>query len=265
MKKVDNKKMAIIIGAVVVLAILIVGGFLLLKGNKNGNKASKEKTDMAASKSIAYFTNLTYGAGTSYNGVELLFKQDKITYDNLATSNILTVAFSYAIDNLDTSIDGVLLSRLEGSYNVDDFTMIPGKAIRTAIKELFGIEFEDKGAPAVANFKYGYIYDNYCDVYLQAANKDIKTYTDHVVNYKAIETLEYGDKLVTEIAVAYIKTVDGKNYFAKDSTQQNVIYNSKDFKIKDDKIDEFDHYKITLKKNGDNYVFESIEKVKDKK
>ena len=30
--------------------------------------------------------------------------------------------------------------------------------------------------------------------------------------------------------------------------------------MKDDKVNEFDHYIVTLKKDGDNYVFESIQK-----
>ena len=79
---------------------------------------------------------------------------------------------------------------------------------------------------------------------------------------KIIKTTTNNDKLNTELAVAYVYFYNNKYYFTKDANNKEKVYESDKLELQEDKLNEFEHFTITLKKVNDDYVFEKISKNK---
>ena len=256
--KSDRLKKIIII---IIIIAIIVGAIIAIR---NGKKPSKQESqDVETVNSI--ILSLKEGYGTPYDGIELLYEEDKVTYDTLSTSNILFAATRYILEKgLDNSLEHHVTETLEKEYgySIEKYTPYKGAAIRQAIKELFGKDFEDQSATNEVNFLYDFIYVDELDVYLKKRN-DTYAYetTDYHLKTKAIKTTKSSDKFETEIAVAYVQ--ERNNKFAYSNTvdfKEIIVELDKLDEIPDKEIDNFSHYIITLKKSGNNYIFESITK-----
>lgn len=261
MKNVDVKKLIILILIIVIAAVAIF--FVINKVANQETKANEEETKIANEASIDYITRLTLGVGSNYNGIDILFKKDRVTYDDLNAGNILTVAYEYAVNNLNTGISSMTIQQLKNAnINIDDYTILTGDVVKTAVKEIFGIDFEHQSYDITINYNYSYTYLEEFDVYLRKYTK-LNYNTDNFhIDYKTVKTTKKGDKLLNEIAVAYIYKTDSKYYYTKDAENEEIIYESDKQELQEDKLDEFTHYTITLKKVDNKYVFESIEKNK---
>ena len=267
MDKVESKKI-LAIGLLIV--IIVAALFMIFKlGNKGNNKSSKEQITEAEEKAISYFASLKSGYATDYNGIELLYDEDKITYDDLSVENILNTASRYAVDNLDVGVPSNTIEQLSlRGITQDKYTIYNAKAIREAIKKLFGIDWDNKSTNGELNFIYDYIYEKDYDVYLKRANNNKNNSYDsssYSVDYKIVDSNKSGkDELKVTIAIAYVYEDGNELIYYSDKENSNEVYtkNIDEASIDDDKLDDFKKYVITLKKVNDTYTFKSIEKNK---
>ena len=264
MKNVDFKKLFILIGIIVaiVAAILLVGGIT------NKNKLTKEEVKNIEELSLDYFANITEGYATPYGGLDVLYQRDEVTFEKLETVEILNVAIKYATDKgLDTTVSEKRINSLKANPkygNIEEYSIYNAEAIRTAIKELFGVDkYSDKNAENNYNYLYDYVYDYDNDVYLAKRN-NVKDQKDKAqsITYKVVSTTKKEDKITTTIAIAYTYKTDEATMYAKDPDGKTLVSeDSKEFP--EDKLEEFDKYEFTLKENAkDSYTLESIKKVK---
>lgn len=263
MKKLDNKKIILLVVLILAIALVI---FLAIKQSskkKDGKLANDEETKIAETATIDYITKLTYGQGTAYNGLDLLYNRDSVTYDDLTVGNILTTAFEYAVNNSESEVSNTVINALKNDgFNTDNMTIISGSSIRNAIKKIFGVDFDNKDYSAGINYKFQYFYNSEFDVYLRSTT-ELAVNTDNTyLLYKIIKTTTSNNKLNTEIAVAYVYNYNNKYYFTKDANNKEKVYESDKLELQEDKLNEFEHFTITLKKINDDYVFEKISKNK---
>mgnify|MGYP004455329133 FL=1 len=263
MKKLDNKKIILLVVLILVIALIIFFAIKQSSKNKNGKLANEEETKIAENATIDYITKLTYGQGTPYNGLDLLYSRDSVTYDDLTIGNVLTTAFEYAINNSESDVPNTVINALKkDGFDTDNMTIINGSSVRNAIKKIFGIDFDNKDYSAGINYKFQYFYNSEFDVYLRSST-DLPISTDNTyLLYKIIKTTTNNDKLNTELAVAYVYFYNNKYYFTKDANNKEKVYESDKLELQKDKLNEFEHFTITLKKVNDDYVFEKISKNK---
>ena len=263
MKKFDIKKIGIIIAVivVVVLAIFLIGK--LFKGN-----VSEESLKQYEERVEKYYMNLSGGLNTPYNGLEALYQADEIKAENLSDRQLIRVAISYisgegklaGVDN------GTLTLLYKDKYpEIEKSTIYSAKEIREAIKVLFGIEnFANPTIVADATSLTNYTYLAEEDLYLEHgdytnSNRDVNL----AIDYKIVETVAKKDKVVTTVAIAYVQKNEDKKIYASDMAGEKVV--AKDcIEFPSEKIDEFQKYEFTLTKtkDGKNYIFESVKKVK---
>lgn len=261
MEKLDLKKIIVIIIVLILLAGLII---LVLKSNPKEKDASEEEIKISEN-TLSYILRSKTGYATTYNGVELLYENNKTTLSDLNNQNILNTAILYAVDNLDTTVKGYIIEELKGKgYDSLKYSFYNGEAIREAIEKLFGIKWQDKNLIGESNFIYDFIYNSDYDVYLKTKNNNnlaIKNNND--IAYKIIETKKVGkDTLKVKIKIAYLYFNNNNIYYYSDIKNTNKVYEQtiNTPEISNEYIDKFDTYLVTLKKNNDNYVFDSIEK-----
>ena len=257
MKSDRIKKLFIII----IIIALIIGAVLLFK-NKGDKKASKEEVKITEELNPLFLT-LKDGYSTNYNGRDLLFEKD-IKYDDLSIGNILLIATTYATNKqYNDAINNNVIKAIEKTYgySANNFTAFKGEAVRKAIKELFGKEFEDKSSNEEINFNYSFIYIKEHDIYLKMLKQQYTRNQDYSIVTTTVKTTSTKDEITTEIAVAYTYKYNDTITYSKDPQNKNKIYEAtKKEDIDKNKLDEFNHYIIKLKKSGDKYVFESITK-----
>lgn len=264
MKESNGKKLLVFI----LVAVLIVGAiYLAYTMVTKKAQTPKEEEEVAVEKlSTDYIVNLTLGISTVYNGVDVLYQNEKTTYEDLNLANILTTATRYVTAEYNTAFDNSLMEGLEkAGYKQRDCTFFKGEDIRKAVKELFGKEWNNSDAINTEDFVYNYFYVEDFDVYVVKNNAGTSRVDNALgVDYKIIDTKKKKDKLETVIAVGYTYN-NGKNVvYTKDAKQNKVIFKSdKDkYEIPDNLVNEFDQFTITFVKDGDNFVFEKIEKTK---
>lgn len=267
MKKLDWKKILILI-----VAVVLVVGLIIFAVNKFGkDKITEEQFKTAEDISIKYITYMTLGYNNNYNGVDILFSKDKTTYEDLTTANILTTAIRYSIDKLNPSVDSIVVNQVaQEGYNTDDYTIYEGATIRQAIKEVFGVDFENQSSVNEVNFGYDYIYLSDYDVYLSRKSSYYYEPTEKLyVTYKKLDSKQVKNNIEIEIAVAYIFDMNGDNsklVYTSDANGNEVVLettgdaNTTNYDIPEDSIDKFQKYTITLKKVNDKYVFDNIAK-----
>ena len=263
MKNFDVKKLFVLILIVLVVA---VGVFFIVKNLGGSKKPTEEEAENAENLSIEYYANLTRGYSSFYGGLEILYQNEKTTYEDLEPAAIIYSAINYATDNnIDLSINTNTLLELkeDGGYtDIDKYTVYKGEGIRNAVKELFGVDFKNQSADDSINFMYKFVYDSVYDVYLMS-NSGVQDLTDRdrYIDYKIIETVKKKDKIITTIAIAYVYNNAGTIMYAKDPNGEEIIIeDAEKEEFPEDKVDEFNKYDITLKETEDNkFVFDSIE------
>ena len=248
---------------IIVIIAAIVGIALLIK-NKGGKKASEEEVKIAE-ELMPSILSLKDGYAIKYNGKELLFENDKLEYSDLSKGNILLAASSYVVDHkLDNQVQTTILNSIEENYGyaVNDYTPFKGEAIRKAVKEFFNENWQNQSSIDETNFGYNFIYIEEFDVYLKGRNESFAyPSSDAFVKTLIVETTTDKDDLKVEIAVAYVIKDNGEYQYNKDVQGSKTVYTTKEIEnIDEKKADDFEHYIVTLTKNGDNYSFKSIAK-----
>ncbi len=263
MKNVDVKKLLVFILIIVAIGII---GFVAFK-SLGKDKISDEEKEIIENLGFNYYVNMSRDYSSFYGGLDYLFSKDKVTYDDLDTGAILNTALTYAQDNnLNLTIQSGYMDGLEDENlygDLDNYGIYNAQGIRDAIKELFGVEWDNKSSINTLNFMYDFYYDGLFDLYLVMRN-DVMDYTDsnRSMNYKIIETTKKDNKLLTTFALGYIYGDGNTMSIAKDpSGEEIVVENTSSVELPDDKLDSFNKYTLTLKQTDDKkYVFESIEK-----
>ena len=261
MKKMDWKKILVLIAIVALIAVLLF--FLVKKEDDKEVKASEEETKIAENIIEEYLLSLTEGYNTPYSGIDVLYSKDKTTFEDLSAGNIIRAAINYAnLNNLDTSVSGNIIENIKDTYDMNEYSPYNAKAIRQAIKELFGKDFNGSSIDE-PNYLYNYFYVEEYDIYLSGKNDNtVELDTNHSMNYRIIETTKIKDTLKTKVAIAYIYDNNGKLVFTSDSTGNNIVFENEDnnYDIPDEEVSKFTQYTITLKKSDDKYVFDNIRK-----
>lgn len=263
MKNLDIKKLLVLILIIAIVGLIIF--FVVRTFTKE--KITDDEKEMAESKIVDYYAAMTYGFNTQYGGIDILYNSDSIVYDDLNPASVLTIATKYLSktqtnENVSNNVIDIL--NQSGTYgNLDDASFYTGASIREAIKYLFGIDFENISADENYDFIYDFYYDKEYDTYIMKRNNvtDYSTANEYI-DYSIIETTKEKDKIKTNLAIAYVFN-DGTNtnYYQDRNGEKIIAENVTEFPK--DKINDFDKYTFTLKKaDNNNYVFESIEKVK---
>ena len=260
MKDGNAKKILPIVIVLIVVALLVLLGVKLI-GKKGEKEVTGEKKETVEKLVNNYFANMTTGMGTAFGGTDVLFsKTDKQTVKDFNDVYILNTAFSYLVNEGKAGVADSINSYINMKYGIKDFTALQGKDVRDAIKKLFGLDFKNTSAE-LFNFDYNFIYDEDNDVYIRRFVGTVnERTTDYLIYARALKTVEKDKKIEVEVVVSYVYGANKYYSFTKDSKFKSVVFDSDKFEIPKDKVDEFDHYVITLKQDGDNYVFESIQK-----
>ena len=268
MKNLDAKKIAIIVAILIVVALVVV---LVLKNGNKQTEATAEETTKLEEITNNYITEMKLGYATEYLGKEKLYSNDKTTVKDLTDGDILNTAFRYIEnENKDAMIidEGLQISLKANGYEIANYeTIIKGEEVRKAIKTLFGIDWEDKGyANDSENESYfTFTYDKSLDVYFQAFNENYRNVNFNAIKSvltKTIEATKNKKEAKITIAVAFANHITEETLVYSDINNKDKVYSTTEQtkEIKEDQIDQFTKYTITYKIDGDNYIFESIEK-----
>ena len=247
---------------VLIVIIALVGGLIYFLVNKN--KPNKTTEDVVKIRNINYFLYLGEGTkNTKYKGTETLFTGEKFTYNNISKGSILTAAFNYLNDNQkeeNALLDPSLYSELNSKYDLTKYIAMKGELVRKAIKNLFGVDWENASySDPTGNSIYYYVYDSESDAYLKGTQNDKKA-SAYLV-YKVISNTKKDDKIITTVAIAFADSTDEGYDIYADPTNVKLITKQKVSSIedlKDKEVDKLDKYNITSKLVDKNYVFDSI-------
>lgn len=265
MKKFDIKKIGIILAIVVVAILAIVLISKAIKGNVDEESIKKYEDT-----TVQYYLSLSAGLNTSFDGMEALYQVDETKLEDLNDRQILHTAIDYVskeYDNQEHGVDLITISMLyKDEYpDIEKSGLYQGKAIRKAIKTLFGIDnFANPTIEADATFLTNYIYLAEEDIYI--VNGDYATSVrdpELMVDYSIVNTKTKKDKIITTVAIGYAQKTGDVRTYASDMFGEKVVA-EKVSEFPKDKIDEFEKYEFTLtkSKDGKNYIFESVKKVK---
>lgn len=263
MKNLDIKKLLVFI----ILIVAVIGGIIFVVVRNKSNEKSEKETEINEKLAITYFANLTQGYSSPYAGIDVLYNNDKTTIDDLEYGAIINTAIKYAQDNdIYLGVSESVLNVIEknGQYGkMKNYVAYNGQELRNTIKLLFGEEAVDGTYENSIVYQYDFIYVETNDVYLMKKNENVMDYTDtnYYIDYTLIKNENKKDTLKTTIAIAYVHNDNGTyTYYSDSKNTKEVAKDTKEFP--EDKVNEFTKYTITLKKKDNNYVFESIEKVK---
>jgi len=261
MKNLDFKKLLVFIIIIAIIILLILFGSKAISTNTKVSEEESENTEKIIND---YVSTLTEGYSTVYGGIDILFSKDKTTNQDLDLNVILNNSIKYATKNemnIAVALDSLETMNKSGVYgNIKDYTTYNGKAIKEAAKILFDIDLEHGSTINNNNYLYNFYYDNDYDIYLVKRNNttDINR-TSQNVEYKIIEQTKKDNTIKVKMAVAYTYNNGSKKLYAKDAAGETIISEDSN-EFPEEKINEFDKFTITLKKNDKEYSFESIEK-----
>jgi len=259
-KKIDFKKLGVLIILILVGVLAIFGITKIVQKISGPSKEVKEKVEGNIEK---YFAYLGTGHASIFNGIDVLYDRDKVTFDDLNKGSVIEIALQYANENnKDIAADKSVVD----AYNKANKTNGVGfnaKTVAEAIKELFGVEMPLNNYNAEANYLYNYYYlaDYNTIIKTRSNTKDIGTEENLIVTH-IIDTKKEKGNLVTTVAVAYVYNNGSTFSFAADKNGVKIVDGNRDkSEFPEEKSDEFPQYKFISKKVDDRYVFDSIEKV----
>jgi hypothetical protein len=264
MKDLDIKKLLvfILIIALLILAILGIGKLI-----GKGAKPSKEVQEQVDKLYTEYYSSLTEGYVTDYNGLDYLFEKDKLTYDDLVPGAIINAAIKYAQDNdLDIGVDPAAAALVKENYEGSSHTEYNAKGIRDAVKILFNKDLEDKTVQGELGYAYDFYYEEDIDVYVMVPNSMAANVVDDAlsVKTKVLDTTKKGDDIYVTLIVAYVsKQEDNYVYYSeRDLSDSSRVGETTGTDFIDQKDDSFKKYTMKLVKTSEGYAFDSIEKAK---
>ena len=191
-----------------------------------------------------------------------MFSKDKYTVEDISLESKYNTCIKYAMENnLDLFPDSSVKGLLQLG-NRDDIILYKSDAINEASKILFGEDFKFDEA-VNDDFIYNYYYNkDYNVVVAELTQKENTIEAENSMDYKILSTKKDGKDIITTIAIAYVANLaDGTYTYSSTRDFEKVVATGiSEYKIPEDKIDQFPKYKITMTKSNDSYVFKSIEK-----
>lgn len=264
MKNLDIKKLLVLIAIIAVIVLLVIFGSKLVGKESKPTEEESQEVETLVTK---YYANVTFGYSTPYKGIDVLFSSDKTTYEDLDNKAILNLAIRYASDNeIDIAVSSEVVNTIinSGKYgDLSSYAAYKGEGLRTAIKDLYGVDFNDNTEISEYGYLYDFIYVKEYDTYFMGRNSINDIYdSNRGIDYTIVETNKKSDKVYMTIAIAYIYRNGNERSYAKDSNGEEIIAEGLT-EFPKEKAKEFDNFKFTLTKNDDGkYIFESVEKVK---
>lgn len=265
MKNFDVKKLIIAVVVIVLIILLVV----LLGKNGKDNSVSKKDIENYQPLIVDYYTKLTEGANTPYNGIELLYTYDEIKTKDLTPKQLIATAIRYI--NLTKSATDMDLESIKVHYGTQYPDVLTARLynasdIRKALKELFDIdEFSNQTTESEFTSPTAYTYLAEADIYIVTTNTDYTSYVSdkQFMDFSTISTEAKDEKIVSTVAVAYCYQDNDGTSCATDKEGTNIVAKNVDGFPKDH-IDNFDKFEFTMKKSkdGKSFVFESVKKVK---
>lgn len=264
MKDLDIKKLLVFILIIVILILAVLGiGKLIGKGAK----PSKEVQEQVDKLYTEYYSSLTEGYVTDYNGLDYLYEKDKFTYDDLDAGAIIYAAIKYAQANslkIGLSVENAAM--IKDDYQNVSYTAYNAQGIREAAKILFNKDLENQSADGGFGFAYDFFYDEDADAYVMVPNSMAASIVDETldVKTKVLDTTKKGDDIIVTLIVAYVVEEEDKNvyYSEKNLADSSRVGETTGNDFIDQKDDSFQKYTMKLVKTDKGYAFDSIEKVK---
>ena len=261
MKNIDFKKLLVLIVIIVVAVLAIIG---IAKIAKNIGGPNKETVKAVEELVKDYYVDLSYGNSSIYNGGDLLYDKDKVTFADLNKGSIIELAIDYATKtDKDIAINTAASAYFKKTYKVDG-NGFNAKAIKEAVKELFGEDLELKTYFATPTYLYDYYYLDEFEAFFRTPSKTPNLNNENnFMSYYIVETKGSKKAPETVVAVAYVY-YNGSNYtYAADKNGTKIVASGLEKnEFPKDKIDEFTKFVFKTKKVDDRYVFDSLEKVK---
>ncbi len=263
MKKIDFKKLGVLIILIIVGVLAIFGITKIVQKISGPSKAVREQVEENVEK---YFTYLSVGHTSIFNGIDLLYDKDEVKFEDLNKGTVIETAIQYANEHGKyLNVDKNIVDEFNKQNNKKGVGY-DAKVVGEAIKELFGKEMPITTYMAEANYLYDYYYLPDYNMIIKSRSKtqDIST-ENNFISTHIIDTKKEKGNLVTTVAVAYVYT-NGTSYsFAADKNGVKIVDGNREkreFPV--EKAEEFPKYRFISKKVDDKYVFERIEKVIEK-
>ncbi len=261
MKNIDFKKLLVLIVIIVVAVLAIIGITKIVKSIGGPNKETVKTVEGLVND---YFVDLSYGNSSIYNGNDLLYDNDKISFADLNKGSVIELAIDYATKNdKELQVNAAASAYFKKTYKQDGVGF-NAKVVQEAVKELFGEELELKTYFATPSFLYDYYYLEEFDAFFKMRSKtpDLNN-ENNFMSYYIVETKGNKKAPETVVAVAYVY-YNGSTYsFAADKNGSKIVVSNVDKnEFPKDKVDEFTKFVFKTKKVDNRYVFDSIEKVK---
>lgn len=254
---------------VLVLVIALVGGLIYLvvsKSNKGGKtKLTTEET--VQFRNLEYFYKLGYGGMSDYSGIDSMYTDKTIKYEDLKPELVLTTVFDYLNKNKekeDVELDAELYARVNYEYDLSVLEAMKGETVRKAIKNLFGVDWKDASVVnRTGTFQFSYVYDSKLDVYIRETVKE--DVSNNVVLYDIIDTKKEDKLIYTDIIIGYFAYEEESYNVYANALNTQYIKNVKDLSfdyLSEEELGQLKKYRITSKLVDKNYVFDSIAPLK---
>ena len=94
MKNIDFKKLLVLIVIIVVAVLAIIGIAKIVKSIGGPNKETVKTVEGLVND---YYVDLSYGSSSIYNGSDLLYDNDKVSFADLNKGSIIINIFNYFI------------------------------------------------------------------------------------------------------------------------------------------------------------------------
>ena len=260
MKNMDFKKLIVLLVVIAVVILTILGLVKIIQKVSGPNKETEEKIEELIKN---YYSNITFGYSTIYNGVDIIYDTNKATVKDINPGTIIELAIKYANNNdKDLAVDDYVNEYFTKSTKREGIAY-NAKTIQECAKALFNIDLELKDYLAEANYLYDYYYIADYDAFVKVASSTSNLInTNAAIDLYVIESRIEKDTVVTKVAVGYVYYNGASYKYSKDKNGTTVLASDlKEMKFPKEKVDEFKQYEFTTKKVNGNYIFENVKKV----
>lgn len=283
---IKEKKSLVVIGALLVIAIIILIIFLIANANKDKYSKYYDTVEADIVKNVKY---LKAQYNNDYLGTDLIFAEKKFETKKMSNYEVLSFVTNYFYNNnIADEIDEKTLANIENELkDTEAYMVYSGKTIRDYAKKLLNVNFKNASVEASNNQIYNFKYISDEDVYIITPSEDYEKYenttenTDKSVDISVIESVSTSKTIKTTIAVAYtIFTQEDNNVmikYYKDPTlkelvfeinaadlytlnENNELVDNPDVDSIDNHQKEFTQYIVTSTKNGNDFSITSIQK-----
>jgi copper chaperone CopZ len=261
MKKFEPKKLILLVIIVLVIGALVF--FVVTRNNKpmKGKKVTGDAYDKVSAYVSRYVLGLTEGTDSLYNGIEALYNSDddEVSIDDIETIKLVVKAEG----ETESQDDRYTLE--SNNYNLSDYIIAyDADSVEKNLKEIYGREIDIETSNELKGYRYAYDYIKETNTVL-LKETDAKLNGEFNMSFKISDITEDKENTYVKVYVAYVAKADNKIQYFSDMNTKNKVYDTTSNNIeaiKDDYLEKFDSYIITLKNTDDGYNFTKIAKEK---